>query len=99
MKRVLALILVLAMTFSMFVGCSSDSTKSSSSNNSGSSSTGSSDTPSSSGSAKDITVTFIPKLTGNAFFESANKGAQKFAENGDSLLITRVTRLHLLQHR
>ena len=28
---------------------------------------------------KDITVTFIPKLTGNAFFESANKGAQKYA--------------------
>lgn len=26
------------------------------------------------------TVAFIPKLTGNAFFESANDGAQKFAE-------------------
>lgn len=33
--------------------------------------------------ADDITVVFIPKLTGNAFFESANVGAQAFAaENG-----------------
>jgi AI-2 transport system substrate-binding protein len=30
--------------------------------------------------AKDITVVFIPKLTGNAFFEAANKGAQAHAE-------------------
>lgn len=29
--------------------------------------------------AEDITVVFVPKLTGNAFFESANDGAQKFA--------------------
>ncbi len=28
----------------------------------------------------DIVVTFVPKLSGNAFFESANVGAQKFAE-------------------
>ena len=28
----------------------------------------------------DITVVFIPKLTGNAFFEAANKGAQEYAE-------------------
>ena len=27
----------------------------------------------------DITVVFIPKLTGNAFFEAANKGAQEYA--------------------
>ena len=37
-------------------------------------------TPTKSGTSKsDISVTFIPKLTGNAFFESANKGAQEFA--------------------
>ncbi|NLB90604.1 MAG: substrate-binding domain-containing protein [Clostridiales bacterium] len=30
--------------------------------------------------AADVTVVFVPKLTGNAFFESANVGAQKFAE-------------------
>jgi len=29
---------------------------------------------------KDITVVFVPKLTGNAFFESANDGAQAYAE-------------------
>ncbi len=32
------------------------------------------------GSAGDITVVFIPKVTGNSFFESANEGAQRFAE-------------------
>ena len=33
--------------------------------------------------AADITVVFIPKLSGNAFFESANNGAQAFAaKNG-----------------
>ena len=30
-------------------------------------------------SIEGLTVTFIPKLTGNAFFESANNGAQKYA--------------------
>jgi AI-2 transport system substrate-binding protein len=29
---------------------------------------------------KDIAVVFVPKVTGNAFFESANKGAQAYAE-------------------
>lgn len=29
--------------------------------------------------AGDVTVVFVPKLTGNAFFESANDGAQEFA--------------------
>ena len=31
-------------------------------------------------SVEGLTVAFIPKLTGNAFFESANDGAQKYAE-------------------
>ncbi len=31
--------------------------------------------------AQDITVVFVPKLTGNAFFESANVGAQEFAKD------------------
>lgn len=30
--------------------------------------------------AKDIEVVFIPKMTGNAFFESGNKGAQEMAK-------------------
>ena len=32
------------------------------------------------GNAKDIEVVFIPKMTGNAFFESGNMGAQKMAK-------------------
>ena len=31
-------------------------------------------------SVEGLTVAFVPKLTGNAFFESANNGAQKYAE-------------------
>ena len=31
-------------------------------------------------SVEGMTVAFIPKVTGNAFFESANNGAQKYAE-------------------
>lgn len=30
--------------------------------------------------AADITVVFVPKLTGNSFFEAANEGAQRYAE-------------------
>ncbi|MCD7895232.1 MAG: hypothetical protein LUG50_00995 [Planctomycetaceae bacterium] len=30
--------------------------------------------------AGEITVAFIPKVTGNSFFESANEGAQRFSE-------------------
>ncbi|MDR2338590.1 MAG: substrate-binding domain-containing protein [Deltaproteobacteria bacterium] len=31
------------------------------------------------GQSGEITVVFVPKITGNAFFESANKGAQEYA--------------------
>ena len=31
-------------------------------------------------SVEGMTVAFIPKVTGNAFFESANDGAQAYAE-------------------
>ena len=30
---------------------------------------------------KDITIVFVPKITGNAFFETANDGAQKYAKD------------------
>lgn len=65
-KKAVALALVGAMMFTTLVGCGS-------SNNTTETSTKSS-------KKGNITVTFIPKLTGNAFFESANKGAQKYAE-------------------
>lgn len=35
---------------------------------------------SSTGRTDDITIIFVPKLTGNAFFEAANEGAQAYAE-------------------
>jgi AI-2 transport system substrate-binding protein len=31
------------------------------------------------GAKKDITIVFVPKITGNAFFETANDGAQKYS--------------------
>lgn len=34
-----------------------------------------------SGSKKDVVVVFIPKISGNAFFEVANEGAQKLAKH------------------
>ena len=40
----------------------------------------SSPTNNNSGKKKDITVVFVPKLTGNAFFEAANDGAQAYAK-------------------
>lgn len=67
MKKVITLILVMVMSIAALAGCTA-TTKA----------PGTSSTATSS-KAKDITVTFIPKLTGNAFFESANKGAQKYA--------------------
>ena len=38
------------------------------------------DTPAEGGSVEGLTVAFIPKVTGNAFFESANNGAQEYAK-------------------
>ncbi|SFC38677.1 substrate-binding domain-containing protein [Clostridium uliginosum] len=64
-KKAVALALVAAMMVTTLVGCgSSTATKEASTNSS---------------KKGDTTVTFIPKLTGNAFFESANKGAQDYA--------------------
>ena len=65
MKKVIALTLTAAMCFTTLVGCGSAAD--------------SSKTTSSKG-GKNVTVTFIPKVTGNSFFESANKGAQKYAK-------------------
>jgi AI-2 transport system substrate-binding protein len=37
-------------------------------------------TPSKPAQGREITVVFVPKITGNAFFESANAGAQAYAQ-------------------
>lgn len=66
-KKALAFALIGAMILTTLTGCGSSTTTTSTSTTDDSKS-------------KNITVTFIPKLTGNAFFESANKGAQKYAE-------------------
>ncbi|MBR0598709.1 autoinducer 2 ABC transporter substrate-binding protein LsrB [Sinanaerobacter chloroacetimidivorans] len=64
MRKFLVILLTLSMVFSMF-GCG-----------------GGTDEVSDEGTAEpsDISVAFIPKLTGNSFFESANLGAQDIAE-------------------
>lgn len=64
-KKLLSALLCVAMAATMVVGCG------------GSSDEGGSDGGSSSGDDK--LITFIPKVTGNSFFESANDGAQEFA--------------------
>jgi ABC-type sugar transport system substrate-binding protein len=76
MKKLIALILVTAMMASL-VGCG------------GGAQTSSNEAPKDAaqqasaegGSVAGKTVVFIPKLTGNAFFESANNGAQAYAKN------------------
>lgn len=65
-KKAVALALIGAMIFTTLVGCGSSNTTTNTSTNSS--------------KKGNVTVTFIPKLTGNAFFESANKGAQKYSE-------------------
>jgi ABC-type sugar transport system, periplasmic component len=70
MKKVFALTLTVAMALTTLVGCGS----------SGSKTAGDTATKDTAAKGSKINVTFIPKVTGNAFFESANKGAQKYAE-------------------
>ncbi|WP_283609019.1 substrate-binding domain-containing protein [Faecalispora anaeroviscerum] len=77
MKKVLAFVLAAAMASLPLAGCgSSEKPAASSGTTSQAASTAESGTKSVAGK----TVVFIPKLTGNAFFESANTGAQKYAK-------------------
>lgn len=82
MKKIkfLSLILVLAMITTVFAACggTQNSTETTGTNASGASSA--STTAPATNSAKDINVVFVPKLTGNMFFESANAGAQDIAK-------------------
>lgn len=76
MKKMLALLLALCMVFAL-VACSSNKPAASESP-----AVASPEASAATGEVKDIkgmTVAFIPKLTGNSFFEAANDGAQKYA--------------------
>ena len=79
MKKALAIVLALAMALTMVAcgGSTPSSTASESTPASGSASTAGSDVK----SVEGMTVTFIPKVTGNAFFEVANNGAQEYAKD------------------
>jgi len=78
--KLLSLILVVAMLLSVLAGCAKPADDNS----------GKTDAPDKvetpagdagdASDAKDIKVVFIPKLTGNMFFESANDGAQEIAK-------------------
>ena len=90
MKKLLASLLAVAMTFAL-VSCGNSDTPPASSPNPPSSSPNTSTppatpdasdpAPSTGASVEGKTVAFIPKLTGNAFFEVANVGAQEFSKD------------------
>lgn len=67
-KKLISVLLCAAMVASMAIGCGSDKKEEKASGDDKSASKG------------DKQVVFVPKVTGNSFFESANDGAQKFAE-------------------
>lgn len=76
--RVVSLVLVFVLLLSMLAGCSKPATPA----NQSSSSSGGESTPSKDATdAKDVKVVFIPKLTGNMFFEFANDGAQQIGKD------------------
>lgn len=66
MKKLFSLLTATLLLAGLLAGCNSAS--SSNSNSGTTNSTG-----------EDTTIVFVPKLTGNAFFESANDGAQAYA--------------------
>lgn len=83
MKKVFATLMALAMLTATLAACGSGTT---SGNSQTATSTDGTTVAVDGGNKGDITVVFVPKLTGNAFFEAANEGAQKYAaENGFSV--------------
>lgn len=77
-KRILALLMVFAL---VLTACGQGGEKPAESKESSSAAESSAPAESTTvASVEGKTVAFIPKLTGNAFFESANDGAQKFAK-------------------
>ncbi|MBF8983873.1 autoinducer 2 ABC transporter substrate-binding protein LsrB [Lutibacter sp. B2] len=82
-KKYLSLAVVMLMMFSVITGCGKDTvnTDSQSADNTKKveEKAGDADAPKLL-DPSDVSVVFIPKLTGNMFFESANVGAQKMAQ-------------------
>ncbi len=79
MKKVLAFVLAAAMASLPLAGCGSSEKPAASSGAPASQASSTADSGTKSVEGK--TVVFIPKLTGNAFFESANAGAQKYSKD------------------
>ena len=79
MKKVLAFVLAAAMASLPLAGCGSSEKPAASSGAPASQAASTADSGTKSVEGK--TVVFIPKLTGNAFFESANAGAQKYSKD------------------
>jgi ABC-type sugar transport system, periplasmic component len=83
MKKILALVLAASMTASL-AGCGGNASASSAAASAAPAASAAASQAASKaaagGDVKGKTVVFIPKLTGNAFFESANAGAQKYAK-------------------
>lgn len=82
MKKVFTLLLALTMSLSLAAcGGNGGSSAASTPAGSGAASSGAAASSGEAGviSVEGMTVAFIPKLTGNAFFEAANNGAQAYA--------------------
>ncbi|SHJ42078.1 substrate-binding domain-containing protein [Hespellia stercorisuis] len=67
-KKLISALLCVAMVATMVAGCGSKETS------------GGSDSSASAASGDEKLIVFVPKVTGNSFFESANDGAQEFAK-------------------
>ncbi|MEM1484390.1 substrate-binding domain-containing protein [Oscillospiraceae bacterium PP1C4] len=85
MRKFLAGVLALTLVASMFSGCGNTAAGSSAAPAPASTAESKAEEPAKAEEpkkveAKDITVAFIPKMTGNMFFESANVGAQEIAK-------------------
>ncbi|WP_295859126.1 substrate-binding domain-containing protein [uncultured Oscillibacter sp.] len=82
MKKIFALFLALSMTMGL-AACGGSSSAPAASSGAAASAPAASSAPveSSAASVEGKTVAFIPKLTGNAFFEVANEGAQSYAKD------------------
>ncbi|MDF2472265.1 MAG: hypothetical protein K0R21_47 [Anaerocolumna sp.] len=80
-KKAVSIMLCVAMMVTLISGCAKKDTQTGASNETTAAATEAQTEASTSGetSGDDISITFVPKLSGNAFFESANTGAQEYA--------------------